>query len=99
MTCEFDWCATEHGAHAHPEDDDHRSPGVGSAALLRRVGGSGHGVDTELEVGVLRRRDDDQAWLVIDAGQGVGIEIAIDSARRIVHALVRDDAFRRLLSG
>lgn len=79
MTCEFDWCATEHGIHAHPEDDDHRSAGVGSTAVLRR--------------------DDDHSWLVIDAGQGLGIEIAIDSARRIVHSLLRDDAFRRLLRG
>lgn len=92
--CEYGWCVTAHTATSHPADEDHRSPGIAVPARVRGVGSQSAGNDVELEVGILRRVDDEQSWLVIDAGEGIGIEIALDDVRRIVKALLDDGTLR-----
>lgn len=88
--CEYGWCATAHAATNHSADEDHRSPGVAIRARVRSVDSADAGDDVDLEVGILRRADEDQSWLVIDAGRGVGVEIALDDVPRVVRDLVRD---------
>lgn len=95
--CEYAWCTTHHPASIHPSDDDHRSSGVAVPALVRGVDDPGTGTDVDLEVGLVRRRTDDQTWFVLDAGNGMGIEVGLDGARRIFRLLLGEDALRSAL--
>lgn len=95
--CDYDWCTTRHPAGIHPNDDDHRSSGMATPALVRRVDDAGAGTDVDLEIGLLRRRTDDQVWLVLDAGNGIGVELTLDTARRVFRSLVREETLRRAL--
>lgn len=94
--CEHSWCVTPHAATSHPADEDHRSPGTAVRARVRGVGARGVGDDADLEVGIVRRADEDQTWLVIDAGNGIGVEIALDELPRLVRDLRRDTTLRRI---
>lgn len=87
--CPYDWCTTAHGRTIHPDDEDHRSAGTPVAATVRTLDGSVR--DTELEFGLLRRRDDTQTWLVLEDGADVRLELTLDSARSLLRA-VRIDA-------
>ncbi len=95
--CDYDWCTTQHPAGIHPSDDDHRSSGVATPTPVRRVDETGEGTDVDLEVGLIRRRTDGQTWLVLDAGNGIGIELGLDGARRVFRALLREEALRSAL--
>ena len=51
----------------------------------------GPGHDTELEIGLLRRVDDTETWIVIETGIGVSLAVDRDGARllqRQLHDLV-----------
>lgn len=94
-TCAHAWCTTEHGRTTHPDDEDHRSSGVLVAATVRAPGSTPN--DTEVEIGILHRRDDDETWLVIDDGHDVRLELTLASARRIVRAVRNDLALTSAL--
>lgn len=87
--CALAWCTTAHGATAHSDDEDHRSDGIMLPATARARRSATRA--TEVEVGLLRRRDDDQSWLVIEDGADVHLEITLDTARALLRA-IRDDA-------
>ncbi len=88
--CVFAWCTTAHGETVHPDDEVHRSAGTGFPARVRDVHGSGAGLSTDVEVGVLRRDDDVQAWVVLEFGGGPAIAIDPEAARTLGRIL-RDD--------
>lgn len=89
--CGFAWCVTEHGSTVHPDDEDHRSAGVGMTVRVRDDVTRGPGVSTKVEVGLLRRIDESETWLVVEAGAGSSLSIPLHSARALV-ASVRDDS-------
>lgn len=96
--CTRPWCATRHGETAHPDDEDHRSAGIAVAVEARPCGDTGRGQRTVVEVGMLQRRTDPSAWVVIEDGDGVHVEVTLDSARRLVRAIAADPALRAALS-
>lgn len=96
--CSFEWCETAHDDTAHPEDEAHRSVGVGFVARVRGVHDRGPGVWRDVEVGVLRRRNDTESWLVIEAEDGTGLAINVDGARELRRALADDPQIRRAFS-
>lgn len=89
QTCSYGWCTTAHGHTIHPDDEDHRSEGTPVGAVVRTIDGGTR--ETELEFGLLRRRDDAQTWFVLEDGVGVHLELTLDSARDLLRA-VRADA-------
>ncbi len=89
VPCAFPWCTTRHGATTHPDDEDHRSAGIAMQAVARSPDATAH--DTEIEVGLLHRRQDADTWLVIEDGADVHLEVTLDTARRLARAL-RSDA-------
>lgn len=93
--CEHAWCSTPHGATVHPDDEDHRSPGVLVHGVIRSRGIAHR---TALEVGMLRRRHDGDEWLVIEDGERVHLEVTIETARRIVQAIAADATLRTQLA-
>ena len=95
--CGFVWCTTRHGETSHPDDEAHRSAGVGFSARVRGVGEEGTGVEREIEIGILRRPDDEDAWLVIEVGQG-GLALSRDGAHQLRRALVTDPLLRQALT-
>lgn len=88
--CALTWCVTAHGETVHPDDDDHRSAGVGMMVRARRGDARGPGEETELEIGALRRSDDSETWIVIEAGIGVSLALTRDGARSLSRRL-RDE--------
>ncbi|MEX0152177.1 DUF6907 domain-containing protein [Microbacterium sp. LMI1-1-1.1] len=97
--CAHPWCVTAHGRTLHPDDETHRSAGVAFEARVRRADGRGPGRGTTVEVGVLRRPDDDGAWLVLDDGGDVSIALSAEGARELRRLLNEDDDVRSLLDG
>lgn len=93
-TCPYGWCTTAHGRTIHPDDEDHRSEGTPIGAIVRAIDGSTR--DTELEFGLLRRRNDAQTWFVLEDGAGVHLELTLDSALSLLRA-VHTDATLRVL--
>jgi len=93
-SCGLPWCTTPHGRTTHPDDEDHRSVGILVAATVRDERGV---VDTQLEVGLLRRRDEDTTWFVIEDGEAVHLELTLESARRVRDAVRSDETVRRAL--
>ncbi|MEN2740455.1 hypothetical protein ABCS02_21905 [Microbacterium sp. X-17] len=87
--CPFPWCTTPHGATLHPDDEDHRSDGILVPATVRGADGA---EEVELEVGLLRRRADDQTWLVVEDGTGAHLELTLASARRLRDVVRADEA-------
>lgn len=81
-----DWCTTAHGSTIHPDDEDHRSAGI-TVPVDVRAPGSRSATHTDVEVGLLRRRGDDETWVVIEDGLDVRLELTVTSARRIVQAI------------
>ncbi|MCC4248533.1 MULTISPECIES: hypothetical protein [Microbacterium] len=94
--CAFAWCTTLHGETTHPDDEDHRSAGAGFSARLRGVDESGRGAAVDVEVGILRRRDDTENWLVIEVGGG-GLALSAEGARELRRALADDPQIREAL--
>ncbi|WP_336630995.1 MULTISPECIES: hypothetical protein [unclassified Microbacterium] len=94
-TCTRPWCVTAHGETSHPDDEDHRSAGLGVAVHTRSRAGRGH--RTIAEVGLLQRRTDPEVWLVIEDGAGLHAEVTLESARRIVRAVAADPVLRDAL--
>lgn len=92
--CGFAWCATEHGDTVHPADEDHRSVGWGSPGRVRDGRGVGPGAETDIEIGVLRRKDDAHTWVVIDAGAGLSIALSPEAAFTLGRRLVDDPDVR-----
>ena len=95
--CSFAWCATRHGATVHPDDEAHRSTGAGFPARVRGTGEAGPGADADVEVGILRRSDDSENWLVIEVG-GHGLALSRDGARELCRVLANDPQVRDALS-
>lgn len=89
-TCTRPWCVTAHGETAHPDDEDHRSAGLGVAVDTRSCADSGRGHRTIAEVGLLQRRSDPDVWLVIEDGADLRMEVTLESARRLVRAITTD---------
>jgi hypothetical protein len=85
--CPFPWCATPHGATLHPDDEDHRSVGLLVPVSVREAGRT---IDTEVEVGLVRRRGDAETWLVVEDGAAVHLEISLASVARVRAAVRRD---------
>lgn len=96
--CTRPWCVTRHGETAHPDDEDHRSAGLGVTVEARSGGEAGRGQRTIVEVGLLQRRADPSAWVVIEDGDGVHVEVTLDSARRLVRAIAADPLLRAALT-
>lgn len=85
--CALVWCVTAHGETVHPDDDDHRSAGIGVTVRARRGEARGSGEETELEIGALRRSDDAETWIVIETGIGVSLALTRDGARSLSRRL------------
>lgn len=92
--CGFAWCVTEHGDTVHPADEDHRSVGRGWPGRVRGGRGVGPGVETDIELGVLRREGDSHTWVVIDAGAGLSIALSPEAAFALGRRLVDDPDVR-----
>ena len=90
------WCTTEHGLVVHPDDEDHRSHGIPAEIEVRDAGAS-DGRSAEIEVGLLRRSSDRETWFVIE-GQGIHIELTLESARRLAEAVCSNSELRDTLS-
>ncbi|MDF2990788.1 MAG: RecA-superfamily ATPase [Microbacterium sp.] len=88
--CPFPWCTTDHGKTVHPDDETHRSAGVGFAARVRDGLVGGPGILTDVEVGILRRDDDEESWVSLEFGGGHGVAIDLGAARTLGR-LLRDD--------
>ena len=63
---------------------------MGFAARVREGGGRGPGVSTEVEVGVVRRDDDDESWVALEFGAGSSVAIDLAAARTLGR-LLRED--------
>lgn len=98
-SCAYSWCATAHGRTLHPDDEAHRSAGVAFETRVRRADDRGPGRRTTIEVGVLRRPDDEGAWLVLDDGYGVSVALTTEGARELRRLLDDDADVRALLDG
>lgn len=99
--CAFAWCTTEHGRTVHPDDETHRSAGVGLRAHVREGLSAGAGVLTRLEVGLVRGLNDRETWVALEFGAGCAIAIDAVTARTLgrllrddpdIAAAIRDDA-------
>ena len=95
--CTLPWCTTSHGGTIHPDDEVHRSTGVAFDARVRRPADRGPGRATTLEVGVLRRPDDDAPWVVIDDGRDAAVALSIDAARALRRLIHTDPSLRSAL--
>ena len=93
--CPYDWCTTTHGDTAHPDDEDHRNDGTQLTAILRADDGTVH--EAEIEFGMLRRRADSETWFIVDQGSSRRLEIALDSARRLLRAIVDSHTLRSVI--
>ncbi|MFS0792949.1 hypothetical protein [Microbacterium sp. 1P10AE] len=91
--CGFPWCTTLHGETAHPDDEAHRSAGVGFTARVRSVDETGAGAEADVEVGILRRLDDDEDWLVVEVA-GEGLAFGRDGVRQLRRILVENPQIR-----
>jgi hypothetical protein len=96
-SCGFAWCTTDHGHTTHPDDEDHRDDGIPVDLEVRDNADAASATVRSAEVGLLRRRSDDQTWLVVDDGSGLDHAISLDSARRLVRAIARNPALAREL--
>jgi len=88
--CPYEWCVTAHGATVHPDDEDHRSAGRGFRAWVRDGSGRGTGTLSDVEVGALRRTDDDRTWVVVETGAGIALALDADAARSLGRRLTDD---------
>lgn len=95
--CGFAWCTTLHGSTVHPDDEAHRSAGIAFAARVRGVDEKGRGRDADVEVGVLRRPDDADDWIVIEVAGG-GFALSPGGAAELRRILVEDPGIGRALS-
>jgi hypothetical protein len=93
--CALPWCTTPHGFTTHPDDEDHRSAGVLVPVTVRDAAGPR---ETEIEVGLLRRRTDADTWLVLEDGAGVHLELTLASARRLRDVVRTDDVLKLAVS-
>lgn len=93
-TCPYRWCVTEHGRTLHPDDEDHRSIGVAIPLEVRRTGDPATVRTVIVEVGLYRRRTDDETWLVFDDGVDVRWDVTVGSARAVLTALEGEVAVR-----
>lgn len=90
LPCTWEWCTTPHGATQHPDDEQHRSAGIGTSALVRTPGRPARRVD--VETGLVARDGDDEPWVAIELDDARAIELTVTSARRILRALLADPA-------
>lgn len=97
--CAFAWCSTAHGATVDPSDEDHRSAGFGWVGRVRDARASGPGVETDIELGVVRRTDDTAPWIVIETGAGLSLALSPRAARTLGHRLLDDPDVQRASSG
>lgn len=88
--CAFAWCATPHGETLHPADEDHRSEGFALTVRARDVRTHGDGDTLDVEIGVLRRQDDDSTWIVIETGERSSVAIHLDDAGAIGRRILRE---------
>ncbi|KZE42529.1 hypothetical protein AVW09_09185 [Microbacterium sp. T32] len=95
--CGFAWCTTLHGSTVHPDDEAHRSAGIAFAARVRGVDEKGRGRDVDVEVGVLRRPDDADDWIVIEVAGG-GLALSLSGAAELRRILTEDPGIGRALS-
>lgn len=91
------WCTTEHGCTVHPDDEDHRSDGVGVSVDVRSRRDHGATHSTHVEVGLVRRITEHRSWFVIEDGDSIHLEITIDSARRLFDAIEADPTLQSVL--
>ncbi len=95
--CGFAWCTTLHGSTVHPDDETHRSAGIAFPARVRGVHEQGRGTEADVEVGVLRRTDDADDWLVIEVGGG-GLALSLSGAAELRRILTEDPGIGGALS-
>lgn len=98
-SCPYAWCTTDHGATVHPDDEVHRSAGAAVEIRVRRADDHAPGAPATVEVGLLRRPDDTETWLVIDDGAAVSLAMTLEGARRLREACDRDPLLRAALEG
>ncbi len=96
--CAFGWCVTEHGSTAHPDDEDHRSAGVGVSARVRDAVGSGPGIPAEVEVGLLRRTTDSETWVIVETGIGASVSLPVSAVRELAIGLQEEGELAALLA-
>lgn len=65
--------------------------------VLRGPDNAPRPVDAEL--GVLRRTDDDETWVVLEIGARPALAVTVETARRLRDALFSDPMLRRALDG
>jgi hypothetical protein len=92
--CALPWCTTAHGATQHPDDEAHRSDGLGLPVRLRTSEGAGA---VDVEVGIVRRLDDDEAWIALEGADGRFLEIPVCDARAVLRQVLRDEALAHAL--
>lgn len=97
--CPYAWCVTAHGDTVHPDDEDHRSEGVALTVRTRDGWAQGDGDARDVEIGVLRRRDDDLTWIVVEVGGGTSFAVELDDADAIGRRLVLESQRARMVAG
>ncbi|WP_295824853.1 hypothetical protein [uncultured Microbacterium sp.] len=95
--CAFSWCVTEHGSTVHPDDEDHRSVGFGMTARVRQVTAHGPGILAGVEVGLVRRTDDTETWVVVETGVGISVSVPLRAARALIAGVQSDDLMAEVL--
>lgn len=96
--CAFRWCVTEHGSTAHPDDEDHRSAGVGVSARVRDAVGFGPGLLAEVEIGLLRRTTDAETWVIVETGIGASVSLPVSAVRELAIGLQEEGELVALLA-
>lgn len=95
--CPYPWCTTAHGDTVHDADEDHRSAGLGMTVVARPVDGKSEVRPELVELGLLRRRDDDETWFVVESGGPVHLALRLDTARALLRAVASDPTLSRAL--
>ena len=81
-----------------PDDEDHRSRGTGLTARVRRGAARGSGVLTDVEVGLLRRGDDSETWVVVETSDGTSICLPVHAVRALIARVGEDRPVAAVLS-
>lgn len=83
------WCVEDHATQLHPDDQRHLSASVLVQVIARPRRSTNLGAAPqaeELGIAIHRRVGEFETWLAI-ASESQALEVSLESARRLVHAL------------
>ena len=86
------WCVAVHSADDHPDDRNHHSDAHSFGVTILRTQFSDDklirvSVGTQLEILAFQPEDQPEPWLHIGDDETPGVDISVESARRLARAL------------